>query len=691
VAATDANPSEAQRRSSESGSFVGVPAACPRRGDQGSEDGVAKQHSWREKLLLGLAFGVIGVLIVPVGALASGTPNVTFVDTPPASTNQPNVTFTFTGGTSYSCDVDSAGFSACTSPLYLKALSEGQHTITVEQPDAGDAVPATYTWTEDFTPPDTNLTLSPATITNVATANFAFNSDDATATFLCSLNGATAQPCTSPVSYRGLSDGKRTFAVHAVDPAGNLDVAGQVVTWTVDTVPPQTTIVSGPSGLTKDSSAAFSLSSNKAGSTFLCSLDGASRTACSANPTFSALDDGTHTLTAFAVDDAGNVDPTGASASWTVKTSVAPPVITLSAETAAPGRTIVVSRKSPSATVAPKKKTTAKKTSKGKKKSKTKKTSVKKSKKATVRVDAAAPTHTDTLTSMGPVLLTHRAHITISDSDPDIDHYELYAAYPADIWAEAEIQGGSYTGGVEPEGGPVDEGPVAAGTSQITVTLQEGQECFYLVAVDKVGNQSLSNSVCATVPYGWPTVSSESSSNSTFGPLSDAVPSNFDYNGNHAGYWDSSFIYLFPSNSAAAWQTFWVDGQQGLNAYVGAFNFGLAAPEPNLTDVSRLEILATTCPICGTVQVALVPNDPDDNTPDPALSSPSYSVKLNLTSKTTVHQVLFNVFTGPPDHSTDFVAMRALSGTPQIEGLVVDSPTYDDVDYASDGIPLGGP
>jgi hypothetical protein len=104
-----------------------------------------------------------------------------------------------------------------------------------------------------------------------------------------------------------------------VDAAGNVDTTPAERTWTIeDTVPPETSIDSGPQGTVASASASFTFSSNKAGSTFECSLDGSPFGGCSSPQPYSGLADGPHTFEVRAIDAAGNVDPTPASRGWTV-------------------------------------------------------------------------------------------------------------------------------------------------------------------------------------------------------------------------------------------------------------------------------------------------------------------------------------------------------------------------------------
>ncbi len=85
--------------------------------------------------------------------------------------------------------------------------------------------------------PDTVVDSQPNTPTNATTAAFTFHSTVTPATFACSLDGAAATSCTSPVSYTGLAGAAHTFRVTATTTTGS-DPTPAVANWTIDTTLP---------------------------------------------------------------------------------------------------------------------------------------------------------------------------------------------------------------------------------------------------------------------------------------------------------------------------------------------------------------------------------------------------------------------------------------------------------------------
>jgi len=80
---------------------------------------------------------------------------------------------------------------------------------------------------------------------------------------------------------------------------------------------PDTTIASGPTGLTRSTSATFTFSATDPGATFACQLDAGGFVACTSPITYSNLSEGNHTFQVRATA-AGGTDPTPAQFSWTI-------------------------------------------------------------------------------------------------------------------------------------------------------------------------------------------------------------------------------------------------------------------------------------------------------------------------------------------------------------------------------------
>jgi hypothetical protein len=263
-----------------------------------------------------LAFGAISP------AVAAAANPIVFDSAPAANTNQTSATFsyrdTLAPGATFECKVDSGAFvNPCPSPHAVAGLAEGAHTFTVQETATAGVAPSnSYAWTVDLTPPITQVTGQPPALTNSTTATFTFTSPDPTATFRCSLNGAPAQSCTSPVVYSGLADATRSLLIQAVDPAGNVDPTAQPIVWTVDSTPPDT-VLANPGNLVAQDVAVFSFTSTETGPTFQCAFGNALFAACTSPDAVDVPGSGAHVFRVRAIDRAGNVDPTPAVYRWT--------------------------------------------------------------------------------------------------------------------------------------------------------------------------------------------------------------------------------------------------------------------------------------------------------------------------------------------------------------------------------------
>src|SRR6185369_3893200 len=132
-----------------------------------------------------------------------------------------------------------------------------------------------------------------------------------------------------------LADGSHKFEVRAIDQAGNVDPSPASFTWTVDSTAPTTAIESSPPALSGSAAASFAFSGSDTGgsgvASFQCRIDSsqaADWAACSSPRNLSALADGSHKFEVRAIDQAGNVDPSPASFTWTVDTTAPTTTIT---------------------------------------------------------------------------------------------------------------------------------------------------------------------------------------------------------------------------------------------------------------------------------------------------------------------------------------------------------------------------
>ena len=99
------------------------------------------------------------------------------------------------------------------------------------------------------TPPAAPSIIStPANPTLVTSATFTFSDPQANVTFLCALEYGTYSGCSSGITYWSLSNGAHSFAVEAVDAAGNISAAS-TYSWTIGASALQVTVGTTPAGL----------------------------------------------------------------------------------------------------------------------------------------------------------------------------------------------------------------------------------------------------------------------------------------------------------------------------------------------------------------------------------------------------------------------------------------------------------
>jgi hypothetical protein len=236
---------------------------------------------------------------------------------------------------------DNNNDSACaTADVYGSKVSfeaVGGTTYDIAVGDAGGAREGGFllkiVGAPDTTPPETQIDSGPSGTTTDHSPSFAFSSEPG-ATFECRLDAAPFAACASPKAYGSLPDGAHIFEVRAIDQAMNVDPTPASRSFTEVTppkpppggqggnrggtgqVPPDTKIGRAKINQAKDK-ATFKFTSDEAGSTFLCKLDGKPFRACRSPKTYRHLRPGRHRFHVEAVSNEGT-DPSPASKSFRI-------------------------------------------------------------------------------------------------------------------------------------------------------------------------------------------------------------------------------------------------------------------------------------------------------------------------------------------------------------------------------------
>ncbi|MGH2607462.1 MAG: thrombospondin type 3 repeat-containing protein [Tepidiformaceae bacterium] len=129
--------------------------------------------------------------------------------------------------------------------------------------------------------------------------------------------GEEPEPAFMTIQSAELIEGVNTISVCMLSASGQRSAATTIV---LDTIVPETTIVSGPAeGSVSGADVSFAfVASELAG--FECSLDFAQFGQCESPVALTALQNGSHTFRVRAIDVAANLDPSAASRTWTVAT-----------------------------------------------------------------------------------------------------------------------------------------------------------------------------------------------------------------------------------------------------------------------------------------------------------------------------------------------------------------------------------
>jgi hypothetical protein len=169
----------------------------------------------------------------------------------PSNSNTADFVFTATEtGSSFQCQLDKGGYTACASPMNYTGLAEGDHTFSVTAIDAAgnvDETPDSYTWAIDTTPPSSTIA-APKNGDAIMTTTFTIKgtaSDTGSGIQRVEIStdgGSTWNLATGTNSWSYIwtipADGTYTIKSRATDAAGNVETPGAGIQVTVDKTAP---------------------------------------------------------------------------------------------------------------------------------------------------------------------------------------------------------------------------------------------------------------------------------------------------------------------------------------------------------------------------------------------------------------------------------------------------------------------
>jgi Big-like domain-containing protein len=305
-----------------------------------------------------------GVLAFGEGGDDTTPPQTTIGSGPAGPTNDPTPTFAFASnepGSSFECQLDSAGFSGCSSPLTTPPLDDGPHSFEVRATDeAGNTgLPASRSFSVDTEAPQIDLTAPAAgSFSSTATPELAGTAGIApgdsgtvsvkvyagtgTGGTLLQTRSATRDPATGAYSVAAASLASGTYTAQAsqADSAGNSALSAPR-TFSVDVTAP-TSQASSPASANSTSIAVEYTASDAhsglasvelwakpagAGSYEKVATDDAP--GASGSFSYSAAADGSYSFYTRARDAAGNYESAPGSADSTTLLDTTPPQTTI--------------------------------------------------------------------------------------------------------------------------------------------------------------------------------------------------------------------------------------------------------------------------------------------------------------------------------------------------------------------------
>jgi hypothetical protein len=275
--------------------------------------------------LTGLPIGDHSVAIAATGAGGNATrivawrvtgpePVVTLVAFPDDPTPARSARFGFLVSgdvTSTQCSLDDVVPAPCVSPLDVSGLGAGLHHVVIRATGPAGAGEAGFTWLVADPMAITILSRPPAT-SALPTATIVWATSAPAASTTCSVDGAAADPCSSPFTAANLDAGAHEVSIVAAGGAGSDAVSVQ---FTTNPDAPIVAFTRTPAKVNGGKSAVFAWRITGHASTVQCRIDGAAWASCAGTRQIGGLRAGTHVFTVRASNAFGGMQ---ASFSWSV-------------------------------------------------------------------------------------------------------------------------------------------------------------------------------------------------------------------------------------------------------------------------------------------------------------------------------------------------------------------------------------
>jgi hypothetical protein len=206
---------------------------------------------------------------------------------------------------------------------------DGAYAYQVSQRDGANntSTAVTVNWTRNSASvPPPNVTL-PTTLTYTSNENSLLISGSCVTGYTVKLAGAVTAPEVAPGLTQTCVANAFSFTISKSADGNHALVLTQLyqatessavnLTWTRDTTPPTTTLVSTPPLTNYRLNAAFTFSANDPTASYECSMDGGTYSSCASGVSYSNLSNSSHTFAVRARDSVGNADLTPATYTWT--------------------------------------------------------------------------------------------------------------------------------------------------------------------------------------------------------------------------------------------------------------------------------------------------------------------------------------------------------------------------------------